>query len=98
MKANTVKYLRKELELEVPKFSKLLGVSPSTGYRWELSSEKNLKLAPLQTKLLQKIQSSLMQKNSEEKKTWRKHLARSLKIGGTLAALAFILKDMAIED
>ena len=98
MNHETVKYLRKELGLNIPKFSNLLGVSPSTGYRWEHSPDKKLNLGPLQRKLLEKIQNSLIQKGSDEKKTWKKHLVRSLKIGGTLAALAFILKDMAIKD
>lgn len=98
MEAHTIKYLRNQLQMEIPQFSKLLGISSSTVYRWEISPEKNLRLPPLQTKLIEKIHNSLRQKNQEEKKVWIEHLLRSLKIGGTLAALAFILKDMALKE
>lgn len=52
MKGAEIKKVRTSLGMDVIPFSQLLGVSPSTVYRWEAAGSVGLKVDPLQVQIM----------------------------------------------
>ena len=75
-------------------FSVLLGVHPSTVYRWEGHGEKEVKIEPMQLKIIALIDRQLSKKiERKERDRFLKRLKDELLIGGCLRGLFVILSD-----
>jgi len=81
----TITALRTSLDISVTDFAKLVGVHPSTLYRWE--GQDVCKADPLQIALLTVLQEQVQTQD----KLWRARLREIVQIQGLLPGLHFLL-------
>ena len=92
-----VSKLREGLEWSAAQFATLLGVSPSTVYRWEEHAEERLKIEPLQLQLLVVLRTEL-QRGRRTARELRDRLEGALALGGSLRALHVLLSAIYPDD
>lgn len=90
---NDVSKLRHELGLDVAQFATLLGINPSTVYRWEKRGEYPIRPEPLQDRLLAVLLDNLCRLDTppEHGATFKANLVRELLLGGTLNGIYCVL-------
>lgn len=95
MVGDDIRKLRELLGMTVPQFAQLLGVNPTTAYRWEMASARAVPLDPLHASLLTRLQQSVdARRDKAERSEWGKKLLAAVLIGGTLAGLAVLLAEL----
>lgn len=92
-----IRRLRRALGLEAIAFAKVLGVHPSTLYRWEQSSGQ-VRMDPLQGEILAKLDERLRKIPREEKKAVGDHVLKALLAGGMLMGLAALVAKILDEE
>jgi DNA-binding XRE family transcriptional regulator len=95
MTGNAIKDLRTELGMTSSAFAQLLGVNPSTLYRWEAEGEKEAKTDPNAARILAAIQQARGAKGGEDLKAT---LGGALLLGGGLFALFKLLEHLFSDD
>lgn len=95
MTGDAIKELRTELGMTSSAFAQLLGVNPSTLYRWEAEGDKEVKTDPNAARILAAIQQARGLKGSGDLKTT---LGSALLIGGGLFALFKLLEHLFSDD
>lgn len=83
--------LKNSLGLTTQHLASLVGVHPTTVYRWESQGHAELRLEPLQHGLLVRLQR---QADLREPKSFGQELVEGLVVGGTLVGLAVLLADL----
>lgn len=91
MRGIEVTALRTRLGLNAQQLASLVGVHPTTVYRWESQANEVLRLEPLQHGLLVRLEA---QANLKEPKSFGEQLIEGLVVGGTLVGLAVLLADL----
>jgi DNA-binding XRE family transcriptional regulator len=91
MTGNAIKELRTELGMTSSAFAQLLGVNPSTLYRWEAEGEKEVKPDPNAARILAAMQKVRETKGSADLSST---LGAALLIGGGLFALFKLLEHL----
>lgn len=91
MRGTEVFNLRSKLGLSIQNLANLVGVHPTTVYRWETQGDAEIRLEPLQHGLLVRLQH---QANLREPKSFGQQLVEGLVVGGTLVGLALLLADL----
>ncbi|MBN8525000.1 MAG: hypothetical protein J0M02_06680 [Planctomycetes bacterium] len=86
--------LRTKLGMSIQQFSQLLGVHHSTAYRWEQAGTKAVVLDSLQERVLTHLEQRLAEQTAKEREAWTDSLLKTLLVGGTLVALAFLLSNL----
>ncbi len=95
MTGEEIRHLREVLGMAVPQFAQLLGVNPTTAYRWETAATKPVSLDPLHASLLERLAQSLGARHTKaEQLDWAKKLTGAVLVGGTLAGLAVLLSEL----
>lgn len=95
MTGNEIKGLRTELGMTSSAFATLLGVNPSTLYRWESEGEGEVKVDPNAARILAALQQARATGGSETLKTT---LGGALLLGGGLFALFKLLEYVFSDD
>jgi len=83
--------LRTRLGINTQQLASLLGVHPTTVYRWENQMDQTLRLEQLQHGLLLRLQERA---RTQEPKSLGQQLVEGLVVGGTLVGLALLLSDL----
>lgn len=89
MTGNAIKGLREELAMSSNEFAQLLGVNPSTLYRWEAEGEKEIKPDPNAARILGALAKAREKNDGESLKV---ALGGALLLGGGLFALFKLLE------
>ncbi|MCY1083749.1 helix-turn-helix domain-containing protein [Archangium lansingense] len=95
MTGDEIKGLRTELGMTSGAFATLLGVNPSTLYRWETEGEGEVKVDPNAARILAAMQQARATGGLEALKTT---LGGALLIGGGLFALFKLLEYLFSDD
>lgn len=95
MTGNDIKGLRTELGMTSSAFATLLGVNPSTLYRWESEAEAEVKIDPNAARILAALQQARAAGGTE---TLKATLGGALLIGGGLFALFKLLEYLFSDD
>ena len=80
--------------MTLAQFAQLLGVHYVTVLRWEQAGLQQLRLDPLYASFLAQVQQGLETKKAQKREEWGQAILRGLLLGGTLAGLAVLLKDL----
>lgn len=91
MNGSDVRQLRITLGLTPQHLAELLGVHLTTVYRWEKTERVELRLEPLQHRLLMEMQQQIQRRQPKE---FGQQLIEGLLLGGTLLGLACLLSDL----
>ena len=95
MTGREIARIQNELGMTPPQFAQLLGVHISTIYRWVTLGKERVRLDPLHASLLARLQVSLRERKiQKEREDWAGQILTALLIGGTLAGLAIVLKEI----
>jgi hypothetical protein len=94
MTGEEVGRIRLALGMSLPQFSQLLGVHPTTAYRWEGSGPHVVRLDPLHAGLLTHLSRQLAARSSAARTDWAKQIVEGVVVGGTLVGLAVLLNEL----
>ncbi|WAS91921.1 helix-turn-helix domain-containing protein [Nannocystis punicea] len=95
---NAIRELREKLGMTPEQFAGLLGVHPSSLYRWEAKHDDVVRLDPMQLRILTALRDELNRKqHPREQAEWGQVLLTALLIGGGLFAL-FKLLEAVFDD
>ena len=98
MKGSQVGQLRMDMGMTPSQFAALIGVHPSTLYRWEAAKDKELKMDPMQLQLMTLLQTEVSKRKSAEARSeLGTAIVTALLVGGGLFAL-FKLLEAAFGD
>lgn len=85
---NSIRHLREALGMTCDQFASLIGVHPSTLYRWEAKGDEAVRLDPMQLRILMVLQEELnRRKTPKAQLEWGQLLLGALVVGGGLFAL-----------
>lgn len=91
MNGNEVREICSTLGLSPQHLASLVGVHLTTVYRWEGQAASELRLEPLQHRLLLQLQKRAQ---VGQPKDLGRQLIECLLVGGTLVGLAYLLADL----
>lgn len=89
---NAIRGLREALGMKSEQFAGLLGVHPSSLYRWEAKGDEAVRLDPMQLRILTVLRDELNRKPPEARTEWGEALLSALLVGGGLFALFKVLE------
>ncbi len=92
MTGKEVAGIRSSLGLDPSRFAMVLGIHPSSLYRWEAAGTEDVRPDPLQAHLLQLLQEQLSTQKSKAQREFGDQLMRAFVIGGGLFALFKLLE------
>lgn len=91
MTGSEIRNLRTTLGLSPNHLAELLGVHLTTVYRWEKANDLQVRLEPLQHRLLMEMQTRVQRR---QPKDFGQQLIEGLLLGGTLLGLACLLEEL----
>lgn len=92
MTGPTVKQLRLQLNLNLARFAELVGVAPSTVWRWE-GTVGALHVDPGASRILAMLMNEVEQRTPEECAQFSRNIAEALVLGGGLKALWVVMRS-----
>lgn len=92
-----IRRLRRGIELEPFAFAKVLGVHPSTLYRWEQTAGQ-VRMDPLQREILDKLAERLRAAPKSEKRELGDAVLKALLAGGVLLGLGALIGKIVGDD
>lgn len=93
-----VRHLREDIGLNGQQFAKILGVHPTSLYRWEGAVDRKVNVAPRQLQLLVVLEKEMRKrKSTEAREEFAQSIITGLLLRGDLFALFKILKTV-FED
>lgn len=92
MTGESIRHVRREIRMEPAQFAQLLGVHPSTLYRWENAGATQVRVEPLQRQLLTVLEQQLAERSSlRARAELSETILKGLLIGGGLLGLFYLL-------
>lgn len=92
-----VRELRQALKMEPAHFAQLLGVHPSTLYRWEAAALGDIRVEPFQQQILAVLQNQI-ERNAQPSESLGDAILKGLLIGGALLGLFQLLQSAYGEE
>ncbi len=94
-----IRRLRSDLDMDAQQFASLLGVHPTTLYRWESAGDRQVRVDPLQLKLLVALdQEVAKRKTMKAKAELANTITTALLVGGGLFALFKLLQAVFPDE
>jgi hypothetical protein len=97
MTGDSIRQIRTDLAMEPAQFAQLLGVHPSSLYRWENAGSAAVRIDPLQLQLLTVLQQQINDRAAQARADLGKVILTGLLLGGGLLGLFYLL-DAAYGD
>lgn len=98
MTGDDVRRIRVSLGLEPARFAQLLGVHPSTLYRWEQAEASTVRVEPLQLQLLTALDQRVSVRSPQETTDLGEAIVTGLLVGGSLFALYKLLEAVFDDE
>ena len=99
MTGNRVRQLREDLGMTPGQFASLIGVHPSTLYRWEAAHEGQLRMDPMQLQLMTLLEREVAKRKSAEARSeLGSAIVTALLVGGGMFALFKLLEAVFGDD
>lgn len=98
MKGNDVQSLRSALGLDPTHFAQLLGIHPSTLYRWEAAKDTEIRVEPFQQQILAVLQRRVGLAPKGEVEDLGDVILKGLLVGGAMFGLYKLLEAAFSDD
>lgn len=92
MTGHEVASLRRGLGLDPMQFALMLGIHPSSVYRWESAGNREVRVDPLQSNVLLLLQQELAKRKGKAQKELGEQILQALVVGSGLFALFKLLE------
>ncbi|MBI5536031.1 MAG: hypothetical protein HY898_25145 [Deltaproteobacteria bacterium] len=97
MTGTEIRQLRSSLGMDPTRFAQLLGIHPSSLYRWEAAGELQIRVEPFQSQVLAALQQQVAQRQAPAQADLGQAILAGLLIGGGLLGLYKLLEAVFDE-
>ncbi len=98
MNGAQVRELRQSLKMEPTHFAQLVGVHPSTLYRWEAAGEMAIRVEPFQQQIMAVLKQQTGSPQSKASEGIGDAIVKALLVGGAMFGLYKLLEAAFSED
>lgn len=92
MTGDTISKLRLKLDISLARFAELVGVAPSTVWRWECT-KGDLRMDPGASRIVTLLMCEVEQRTPEECMRFSRDITEALVLGGGLRALWVVMRS-----